>query len=116
MRIAPLVLRPFAIGARLWLHNLEFFIKTRFVDFLFFELILQRSNITKGSESPALNILKASLFQIEITLLPELLLLLTLVELVAGLFQIGEENATFVNEGGNDLFELFRIFVIELLQ
>ena len=63
----------------MWLHNFELFIETRFVDFLFFELVLKGCNITKGSESPALNILKASLFQIEITLLPELLLLLTLV-------------------------------------
>lgn len=100
----------------MWPHNFELLIETRFVDFLFFELVLQGGNIAKGGESPALNILKASLFQMEIAFLPEIFLLLALFQFVAGLFQIGEENATFVNEGDYDLFELLRIFVVELLQ
>ena len=104
----------FPVGAWLRPHDFELLVQTRFVDFLFFELIFERGDIAKRSKSATVHVLKTSLFQIEIAVLPELFLRLTLIEFVTGLLQVGQEDPTLVDEDGDDSLELLGVLIVEL--
>lgn len=59
-------------------HNLEFFLETRFMNFLLFELILKRSDIVKWSKTSTFYILFTGSFKIKIAVFPEIFFSLNL--------------------------------------
>ena len=61
----------FDAGMQIRFHDFEFFIEAGFVDFLFFELFLERCYIGERSETVMINIALTSFFKIEIAVLPK---------------------------------------------
>ena len=58
------------------LHHLVLFLEAGFVNFLFFEFIFKRSDISKGDEAAGVDIVLAGLPQIEVAVFPESLFVL----------------------------------------
>lgn len=104
----------FLIAVRTGFHGLELLLETRFVDFFFFELILQRNDIAKGSETVRVDVLLAGLSQVEIAIFPKSSFCLGVFEFVPGFFEVVDEYASLGDECLDDLFELFGILFAKL--
>ena len=62
---------PVGIPDGLGMHDFEFFLKARLIDFLFLEFLLEGSNVVEGHHAITLNILLAGLPQVVVILFPK---------------------------------------------
>lgn len=96
------------------MHDFELLLQTGLVDLFLPQFVLEGGDVGEGREGAGIHVLLAGLSEVVVTLLPESLLSLRLLQLLPSLLEIVNEEATLIDEDVDDLAELLGVCLAEV--